>query len=679
MSTQPAPDAAQQAEYAKQWAEYYKQQAAAAAASGAPPPTVASTTPAAENGSAPGDVKPEEKAEDEKLWEKVQENPQEFDTWVKLIKQVEALDDLTKVRRSLLGLLKEYPLCFGYWKRLAGHEKRHKNLQEAEEILEKGVAATPRSHQLWTYYCQEMRATKDQEETRRLFERAAGVIGRDWSSHTFWNLYLAFEMACGKGAESSPNFEKLLCVYLRILSYPTAQLDEYFEKFKALAMSRPQQELKSALDTFNNVQPEPCGEEDDNVIPDRAELIKQASAMYNKSAALKTEIAAFESAVNRPYFHIKALDAKEITNWKGYLAWATKRKAPVERKEGQLLSKTEGWAMPVEFEQVQALFERCLVACANYPEMWLLYIRFLEDYDLELARKVYTQATTIYLKNKMEMQLSFASFEERHGNVDAARERFLQARKREPHSLEIVIGHANFERRQCTDDTTSVCKVYESALETFEALGDKGMKNYAFTAMHFARFLVKSGDVAKAREAHNKALDVVGGSSTEPSQFSAVLVLATASLEAAQTGDDVESKVCAVYEGAIGANPKLKLPVASKAAVWEHYIAYLEDNGKNIRDVERLKARYLAQTDLRKSNPKKRKAATETAAATKQARTETPTPNPSYGAPPAAAAAAAYAQYPQYNQQYPQYDPNAAAAAAQYQQYQQYYGQQYGQ
>lgn len=54
----------------------------------------------------------------------------------------------------------------------------------------------------------------------------------------------------------------------------------------------------------------------------------------------------FESAIKRPYYHFKPLDPAQLTNWEHYLAWSES-----QREAGATV----------------ALFERCLVPCANYP------------------------------------------------------------------------------------------------------------------------------------------------------------------------------------------------------------------------------------------------------------------------------------------------------------------------
>jgi len=54
--------------------------------------------------------------------------------------------------------------------------------------------------------------------------------------------------------------------------------------------------------------------------------------------------------IKRPYFHVKPLERDQLRNWYSYLDF--------EIRTGK---KT----------RVLFLFERCMIACANYEEMWI--------------------------------------------------------------------------------------------------------------------------------------------------------------------------------------------------------------------------------------------------------------------------------------------------------------------
>uniref|UniRef100_A0A914S325 Uncharacterized protein n=1 Tax=Parascaris equorum TaxID=6256 RepID=A0A914S325_PAREQ len=59
---------------------------------------------------------------------------------------------------------------------------------------------------------------------------------------------------------------------------------------------------------------------------------------------------AFEESIKRPYFHVKPLERAQLRNWRAYLDYEIERGDP---------------------NRIVILFERCLIACAMYEEMWI--------------------------------------------------------------------------------------------------------------------------------------------------------------------------------------------------------------------------------------------------------------------------------------------------------------------
>lgn len=49
--------------------------------------------------------------------------------------------------------------------------------------------------------------------------------------------------------------------------------------------------------------------------------------------------------------------------------------------------------------QVVKLYERCLIACANYPEYWIRYVLCMETSgSMELANNALARATQVFVK-----------------------------------------------------------------------------------------------------------------------------------------------------------------------------------------------------------------------------------------------------------------------------------------
>ena len=92
------------------------------------------------------------------------------------------------LRQALSELLTEWPLCFGYWKRLADHELAHSGEARAREVYEQAVGLCTHSVELWSLYA--AHAAKHwgvPEKVRALFERAVGLVGTDYCAAPLWD------------------------------------------------------------------------------------------------------------------------------------------------------------------------------------------------------------------------------------------------------------------------------------------------------------------------------------------------------------------------------------------------------------------------------------------------------------------------------------------------------------
>lgn len=115
--------------------------------------------------------------------------PQDFDAWVALVAEAEHQTprDVALIRTATEGLLAQFPLCFGYWQRLAKLElsmgvaaspsaPAAMPLVDAQRAafarVEQGLLAIPHSNELWTFLVSEMMKAIDSgavtpEEIRR--------------------------------------------------------------------------------------------------------------------------------------------------------------------------------------------------------------------------------------------------------------------------------------------------------------------------------------------------------------------------------------------------------------------------------------------------------------------------------------------------------------------------------
>ena len=131
--------------------------------------------------------------------------------------------------------------------------------------------------------------------------------------------------------------------------------------------------------------------------------------MYKAAKEQDSRIVEYESAIRRPYFHVKPLDDAQLANWHNYLDFI--------EKEGDfskvifVIERLSEWPMLPDVNsdccltnilaqcQVVKLHERCLIACANYPEYWIRYIQCTDqEGTMEYAADALCRATQIFVK-----------------------------------------------------------------------------------------------------------------------------------------------------------------------------------------------------------------------------------------------------------------------------------------
>ncbi|EIE26590.1 hypothetical protein COCSUDRAFT_59113 [Coccomyxa subellipsoidea C-169] len=216
-------------------------------------------------------------------------------------------------------------------------------------------------------------------------------------------------------------------------------------------------------------------------------------AIYEASKEEVGRRKVFEDAIKRPYFHVKALDGAQLAAWSRLLDYAE------ERGDNSVTTH---------------LYERCLVACAQYHDFWARYIRFLEPREPEAAKDAMLRAQGIHCKAQPEMQLLAARFLERHGDIAAARAAYeLVLSKLAPGLVSAVLACANFERRQGVK--AAACRIFDDAVAAAAEKGPQGEKTYAFLVVSHAHFLMQSyKDIDAARAAFAAALQKAPGSIT---------------------------------------------------------------------------------------------------------------------------------------------------------------------
>ncbi|KAK8702006.1 hypothetical protein V6N13_020377 [Hibiscus sabdariffa] len=460
----------------------------------------ASATPEFVDGSAPP-----MSGEEDRLWSIVRTNSLDFNAWTALFEETEkvAENNILKIRKVYDAFLAEFPLCYGYWKKYADHEARIGSMDKVVEVYERAVQGVTYSVDIWVLYCSfAIETYGDPETIRRLFERGLAYVGTDYLSFPLWDKYIEYEYM-------HQEWSRLATIYTRILENPNQQLDRYFNSFKELAASRPLSELRTVEEAAahaSDVVPEAEGQvHEGSVHSDAAEQTpKPVSAgstdagefekyvaireeLYKQAKEFNSKILGFETAIRRPYFHVRPLNVTELENWHNYLDFI--------ESEGNL-------------NKVVKLYERCLIACACYPEYWIRYVLCMEaGGSMDLADNALARATQVFVKRQPEIHLFAARFKEQNGDIPGARAAYqLVHSEISPGFLEAIIKHANMERR--LGQLEDAFSIYEQAIAIEKAKEHSQTLPILYAQYSRFSFLV-SGNAEKAREILIGALDQV--------------------------------------------------------------------------------------------------------------------------------------------------------------------------
>nr|XP_043609166.1 pre-mRNA-processing factor 39 isoform X2 [Erigeron canadensis] len=497
-----------------------------------------------EDGSAVAALSPEE----ERLWSIVNTNSSDFNAWTALIDETEKTpENILKIRKVYDTFLAEFPLCYGYWKKYADHEVRLGYMDKVVEVYERSVHGVTYSVDMWLHYCVfAINTYGDPDTVRRLFERGLAYVGTDYLSFPLWDKYIEYEY-------QQQHWSNLAMIYTRILEHPNQQLDRYFNSFRELVASRPLSELRTPEEVAaaEKAKVEVHKEESEGEVqPNAAEQSSKPSSaelteaeelesyiaireeLHKKSKELDSKIIDFETAIRRPYFHVRPLNVAELENWHNYLDFI---------EGGDDLNK------------VVKLYERCLIACANYPEYWIRYILCMEaSGSMDLAENALARATQVFVKRQPEIHLFSARLREHGGDIAAARASYqLVHTEISPGLLEAIIKHANMEHRQ--GNLEDACSLYEQTIAIEK--GKEQSQTLPLLFAQYSRFLyMVLGRVEKAREVLHQAL--------ESNQISKPLLEALIHIESIQSSPKQIDRLDSLVEKFIAPGPDNSNPAS---------------------------------------------------------------------------------------------------------------------
>jgi pre-mRNA-processing factor 39 len=343
---------------------------------------------------------------------------------------------------------------------------------------------------------------------------------------------------------------RLNSIFKRIMTYPLSNLDDFWDKYNHFVLA---QQL-STLATKEEIQQISGGDDqmDEGML--RIKIVSQIEQIKNKTAQGIAKRQTFEAGIDRTYFHVTPVTEASLKNWHAYLDY--------EEIAG-------------EEERCQQLYERCLISCANYQDVWVRYALWKEkNQGFEAAQAIFQRAVNIFLKYRATIYLEYAVFLEANQKIQQAREIYTKVTtKIAPTLAEAYVKFCNFERRQKDDQI--VKQIYQKGIN--QTRENHEVEAFGLLVAQYANFVHKKlQKTQEAREIYLEALEQVSSC--------LVLWLSYLHFELNDTPtDNLVEKIEKIYTKALG--PSSDLSNEAKNDLWYNYAEFMENYGSSINQV----------------------------------------------------------------------------------------------
>ena len=284
----------------------------------------------------------------------------------------------TSVSSSYAKLLLRFPYLTEHWKRYLIVQYKMNGIDESLNTLRHSTRRNPQSVSLWVDFLSAMLAVheskpENEKEThlkdiRKEFKSAEQFIGLNYNSDPFWNKYIEFET---KYATEEPSLS-LLELYKRLISIPLYQYAQYYNQFCQISKNysvehvvKDEQMLQQFLTLYSKSLVK-----DLSIVEQHQIIDAYAYSVFVETQKKVNEKWAFESLVTLQEFLLRDISEiqKQYESWEKYADY-----------EIACLQSISDEKRGFQFQLVSSVFERALVPHCFNANLWLKYIKFLED------------------------------------------------------------------------------------------------------------------------------------------------------------------------------------------------------------------------------------------------------------------------------------------------------------
>ncbi|KAH3674477.1 hypothetical protein WICMUC_003315 [Wickerhamomyces mucosus] len=322
--------------------------------------------------------------------------PDNFENWQNLAKissqnlnKLSKEPELERFRVSYNQLLFRYPNLEQYWINYSKLEFKLGFTDNSLRIYEQSLTVLPSSLLIWTEYLKFLthKIGLPYDELIKYYQRAEMKVGTHYHSYEFWEQYLNFEEKFNGRSIYYFNLFK------KVIEIPTYHYAELFNKFLKEIEDLDNKTVhkiinKSELSKKFKLELRPNEHFSKEALSDlKIKLKKIYTDTYITTQFRSYEIFRYEGGIKFEYFVPNLYKSyQELTNWEQYLDFVE-------------LTATS------TFQDIENIYERCLISCCSYPQFWLKFANFyLKNQQFESAKNLLNKSI-VYLNETNSIEI----------------------------------------------------------------------------------------------------------------------------------------------------------------------------------------------------------------------------------------------------------------------------------
>lgn len=348
----------------------------------------------------------------------IDRNEWDVSSWEALFTEAMALPNIQHAREYYEQFVQKFPTAGRYWKFYAEHEAKLGNTQEAQAVIQRGLAESLGT-ELFRYYIEFVQATAQatlaavptdataevkeeaQERARadveRAYEHTLDQLSFSFDARSIWTQYIEFlkEMPQDDHFQAGQRVSKLRSAYRRALSSPVENMEGLWQEYEAFEKGGANEVLA-------------------------VRLVKEIASVAMANRDMARELGPLYSKI-RP--HLLAVPAEhggkdiedQVQAWRKILEWEISHSSEVKAAQRKA--------------RVRFAYKRCLCVLRYFPTIWYEFAAYERSSGEMDAAAAVLQLGTKALPGNLMLNFAQCDFFEQAKRVDEAEKLYLTLQK----------------------------------------------------------------------------------------------------------------------------------------------------------------------------------------------------------------------------------------------------------